>query len=62
MLDIDLQGVRQILKTDLNPLCIFLKPPSLEELEKRLRARQTETEETLQARLKAAREEIEYGK
>lgn len=40
---------------------IFIRPPSIEELEKRLRARNTETEESLSARLNAAKQEIEYG-
>lgn len=62
VLDIDLQGVRQIRKTDLKPLCIFIKPPSLEELETRLRARNTESEESLKSRLKIAADEIDYGK
>merc|ERR1712020_515638 len=33
ILDIDTQGVIQIKKTDLNPLFVFIKPPSMEELE-----------------------------
>ena len=44
----DTQGVIQIKKTDLNPLFVFIKPPSMEELERRLRGRQTETEESIQ--------------
>ncbi|XP_033229295.1 guanylate kinase isoform X2 [Belonocnema kinseyi] len=62
VLDIDVQGVKQIKKTiTLDPLYVFVKPPSISELEKRLRERNTETEESLQLRLKAAQEEIEYG-
>lgn len=61
VLDIDVQGVKQIRKTDLNPLLVFLKPPSLEELEKRLRSRSTETEEALQKRLSEASAELAYG-
>ena len=37
---------------------IFIKPPTFEELEHRLRGRHTETEEAIQKRLIAAREEI----
>ena len=37
MLDIDVQGVISIKKTDLNPNYLFVKPPSIEELEKRLK-------------------------
>lgn len=62
VLDIDVQGVKQVKESDLNALYIFLKPPNLETLEKRLRNRGTETEETLQRRLKVAKEEMEYGK
>ena len=39
---------------------IFLVPPSLEELESRLRTRATETEEILQKRLAKAREEMKF--
>ena len=56
-----MQGVKQIKETDLNPLYVFIKPPSMEELERRLRGRNTETEESLQKRLSAAAAEIEYG-
>eukprot|EP00731_Ephydatia_muelleri_P018814 Em0011g854a len=61
ILDIDMQGVRNIKKTDLNPVYILVKPPSLEELEKRLKHRGTETEESLSKRLSAAKTELEYA-
>lgn len=61
ILDIDVQGVKQVRKTDLNPWYVFLKPPSLEELENRLRARKTETDASLKLRLDVASKEIEYG-
>jgi len=54
ILDIELQGVRSVKKTDLNARYVFVKPPSMEDLEKRLRARNTETEESLQKRLSQA--------
>ena len=47
ILDIDVQGVKAVKKTDLIPLFVFIKPPSLETLEQRLRDRGTETEESL---------------
>ena len=47
ILDIDVQGVKAVKETDLTPLLVFIKPPSLETLEERLRARGTETEESL---------------
>ena len=37
ILDIDVQGVRSMKQTDLNPNYVFVKPPSIEELEKRLK-------------------------
>jgi len=39
---------------------MFIAPPSMEELEKRLRARGTETEESIQKRLHNAKKELEY--
>lgn len=47
ILDIDVQGVKAVKETDLSPLYVFIKPPSLEVLEQRLRDRGTETEESL---------------
>jgi len=61
VLDIDQQGVRSIKKTDLNPIFVFIKPPSMEILEQRLRDRNTETEESLQKRLSAVKAELEYA-
>ncbi|KAG0266721.1 guanylate kinase, partial [Linnemannia exigua] len=37
ILDIDMQGVKLVKKTDLNPYYLSVQPPSIEELEKRLR-------------------------
>ena len=45
-LDVDIQGVKNLKKTDLNPVYLFIKPPSLETLETRLRERGTETEDS----------------
>ena len=62
VLDIEMHGVHQIKKTPgVEPHYVFIKPPSIEELEVRLRARKTETEESLQKRLARAGEEMEYG-
>lgn len=61
VLDIEIEGVKQIRDTDLNPLLVFIMPPSLAELERRLRGRNTETEESLQKRLNTAKVEMEYG-
>jgi len=62
ILDVDIQGVKRIKETDLNPIYISIQPPSMEILEKRLRDRQTETEESLQKRLEAARIDMELSK
>ncbi|XP_042372518.1 guanylate kinase-like [Plectropomus leopardus] len=61
ILDVDIQGVKRIKETDLNPIYISIQPPSMEILEKRLRDRQTETEESLQKRLEAARMDMELS-
>lgn len=62
VLDIELQGVKAIKNTDLGARFLFIMPPSLEILETRLRGRGTDTEEAIQKRLEAAKEEIEYAK
>ncbi|XP_041423118.1 guanylate kinase 1 S homeolog isoform X2 [Xenopus laevis] len=62
ILDIDMQGVKSIKKTRLNPIYISIHPPSVQILEKRLRDRNTESEESLQKRLNAAIEDLEISK
>ncbi|NXQ85778.1 KGUA kinase, partial [Nyctibius grandis] len=62
VLDVDIQGVKNLKKTDLNPIYIFVQPPSIDILEKRLRGRQTETEESLLKRLATARVDLELSK
>ncbi|XP_010278968.1 PREDICTED: guanylate kinase 2-like [Nelumbo nucifera] len=62
ILDIDVQGARSVRASSLDAIFIFICPPSFEELEKRLRARGTETEEQVQKRLKNARAELEQGR
>ncbi|XP_004309588.1 PREDICTED: uncharacterized protein LOC101296255 [Fragaria vesca subsp. vesca] len=61
ILDIDVQGARSVRASSLEALFIFVRPPSMEELEKRLRARGTETEEQVLKRLRNAKAEIEQG-
>lgn len=61
VLDIEIEGVKQIRDSDLRPLLVFIMPPSIEELEKRLTQRNTETAESLQKRLERAASEIAYG-
>lgn len=62
ILDIEMEGVKQVKRTDLNARFMFLAPPSVEELERRLRGRGTESEESLSKRLAQAKNELEYAK
>jgi guanylate kinase len=48
-------------KTDLNARFLFIQPPSLEELARRLRSRNTESEDAVQKRLETAKRELEYA-
>lgn len=58
ILEIELEGARQVRRRVPEALQIFLAPPSMEELERRLRARGTETDEQIEWRLRTA--QIEY--
>ncbi len=62
LLEIDTQGALNVMKKCPDGLFIFLLPPSLPELERRIRGRGSETEESLARRLGSAREEIEIGR
>ncbi|MBM3320415.1 MAG: guanylate kinase [Candidatus Eisenbacteria bacterium] len=59
VLDIDVQGCEQVRAKYSAALAIFIVPPSLAVLEKRLRERRTEPEERIRTRLENARAEIE---
>merc|ERR1711990_301804 len=48
VLDIDVQGCRAVRSSELNPFTIFIMPPSMEALEQRLRARNTDSDEVIQ--------------
>jgi guanylate kinase len=58
ILEIDVQGAGQVRERAPDATLIFLAPPSLGELERRLRDRRTEDEAQLEGRLSAAREEL----
>ena len=58
MLEIDLQGARQVRATMPEALFVFLKPPSWEELVRRLVGRGTESEAERERRLETARAEL----
>ena len=58
ILEIDVQGAAEVRRRLPEAVLIFLAAPSDEELERRLRARRTESESELGRRLAAAREEM----
>jgi guanylate kinase len=60
LFDIDYQGARQIRAKLPEVVGIFILPPSMDELERRLRGRASETEEVVQRRFNVARREIEH--
>lgn len=59
--DIDVQGGTSIKRKYPDAVCIYILPPSMDELERRLRARGTDTDDVIQRRLLAARAECEKG-
>ena len=64
LLDVDVQGAESVRNCQNkaireNLADIFILPPSMEELDRRLRKRATETEEEMKARLETARKEME---
>ena len=59
ILEIDTQGAIQVKQKMPEAVLIFIAPPSFEILEKRLRGRHTEDEETIQKRLEAVKKELE---
>lgn len=61
-LEIELQGAQNILKLRPDAVSIFILPPSIEELERRLRDRGTETEDAINKRLAQAKVEIDHAK
>ncbi len=58
LLEIDVQGGLNVRRSRPDALMIFIMPPSLEELERRLRGRGTEGEESIRRRLANAKNEI----
>jgi len=58
LLDLDVQGARQLLKRYSECVAIFIRPPSLAVLQKRLEARGSESAETMAVRLRNAEKEI----
>jgi guanylate kinase len=61
ILEIDVQGAAAVRRRRPDAVLIFLAPPSVDELGRRLRARHTESEPELKARLAAARREMDQS-
>jgi guanylate kinase len=59
--DIDVQGGNAIKRKFPDAILIFILPPSMEELERRLRARGTDGDEVIMRRMLASRAEVEKG-
>ncbi len=59
LLEIELEGARQVRRSFPAGFQVFIKPPSFEELERRIRGRGTELEEAIQRRLARAHQELE---
>lgn len=60
VLEIDVEGTLSVLEVYPAAVTIFIHSGSMEELERRLRHRATESEENIQRRLKAARHELDF--
>lgn len=60
LLEIDVQGGMKVSGKRPDALMIFILPPSIEELERRLRGRGTDSEEVIRRRLENAARELEY--
>ncbi len=60
ILEIDVQGALQVKKNHPDAVFVFLIPPDMDELRRRIVTRGTETQEVIALRMKNARKEIEY--
>ena len=60
LLDIDWQGTQQLKQVDPDIVRVFILPPSMPELERRLRARGTDSEEVIARRMQRAAAEISH--
>jgi guanylate kinase len=58
LVEIDVQGARQVKAANPGAYMVFIKPPSLAELERRLRTRATETDQQVRRRLAKASDEL----
>lgn len=64
ILDIDAQGVRLIKQNhpDLNPIYVFISPPTFSTLKERLEGRATDSKDAIERRLSMALEELAYAR
>lgn len=62
ILEIDVQGGMQVKKTYPDTVMIFILPPNMGELERRIRSRGRDSDETIKVRLAKAEKEIAIGK
>ncbi|QPQ54862.1 guanylate kinase [Allosphingosinicella flava] len=60
LLDIDWQGTQQLKQVDPDIVRVFILPPSMDELERRLRSRGTDSEDVIQSRMTRAAAEISH--
>ncbi len=58
VLEIEIKGARQIMEKCPDSLSIYIVPPSIEELERRLRERQSEDDQTIMKRVSKAKQEL----
>ncbi len=58
LLEIEVQGAKQVMEKCPEAITIFMIPPSFEELEKRIRGRRTESEDVVSQRLSKAKKEM----
>lgn len=58
LLEIELEGARQVRRSFPQGFQVFIEPPSLEELERRIRGRGTDDDSAIDRRLRRAREEL----
>ena len=59
IMDIDVQGAKQIMKSDVDYITIFILPPSKDVWIKRLKGRGTDSDEVIKIRLETAKKEIQ---
>ena len=60
LLEIDWQGARQVRQNQPDCCCIFILPPSISELERRLRSRGTDSDDVIRRRLGEAMDDMSH--